>query len=77
MKDTEFQKLITKTQNAANLHVKLLRELEEEYRRRFGSYPADLDDDWFIDSFSYGNGYINETVKSLTENALNCRKNKS
>jgi UDP-N-acetylmuramyl pentapeptide synthase len=69
MNDKKLQKLMDDTFNACVKHVTLLRQLEDEYKRRFGHYPADVDDDWFIDSFSYGSGG-KTTVKIMTENAL-------
>jgi len=40
-------------------HQKLLRIAENEYNTRFGNYPSDVDDDWWIDMLHYGNGTIN------------------
>lgn len=53
MSDRQFTELMRKTQKAGLKHKKLLSELEEEYFRRYGQYPSDIDDDFFIDSFVY------------------------
>lgn len=44
----------------ANIKYKrLLAECEEEYKTRFGIYPSDLSDDFWIDSFHVG---VNESI---------------
>ena len=68
MTDKDLQKLMDKTADACINHTKLLKQLEEVYKERFGAYPADVDDDWFIDSFCYAGGRT--TLQKLTENAL-------
>ena len=68
MTDKQFQHLMDQTIKASYKHRRLLVALEEEYKRRFGAYPADVDDDWFIDSFSYEGG--GTTVAEVTENAM-------
>lgn len=69
MSDKTLQKLMDKTYKACLQHSELVIELEKEYKNRFGNYPSDIDDDFFIDSFHYGNGKL-ITVKEMTENAL-------
>lgn len=53
MTDKQFTALMKKTQEAGLKHKKFLSELEEEYFRRYGQYPSDIDDDFFIDAFDY------------------------
>lgn len=56
MTDKQFTALMKKTQEAGLKHKKLLAELEEEYFNRYGQYPSDVDDDFFIDAFDYCQG---------------------
>lgn len=56
MTDKQWQKTIDKS-------VKLLREsfeyrkmAEDEYVRRYGHHPSEVDDDWWIDTLHYGQG---------------------
>ena len=51
MTDKQFGKLLTKLNKAHGAYCELLFKAEEEYKRRFGNYPSDVDDDWWIDSF--------------------------
>ena len=51
MTDKQFGKLLTKLNRAHGLYYDLLYKAEEEYKKRFGNYPSDVDDDWWIDSF--------------------------
>lgn len=36
-------------------YKKALEVIETEYERRFGVNPSDIDDDFWIDTFHYGN----------------------
>lgn len=54
MTDKSFQKLMDETYSLCVKHRVVLEKLETEYERRFGAKPSDIDDDFFIDSFSYG-----------------------
>ncbi len=51
MTDKKFGELLYKLTKAHEKYCTLLSEAEEEYKRRFGNYPAEVDDDWWIDSF--------------------------
>ena len=51
MKDKSYQLLLNQLTKAHAKYLALLNKAEEEYKRRFGNYPADVDDDWWIDSF--------------------------
>ena len=72
MTDTNFKKLIKRTFDANIKHQKLLAELEEEYHRRYGVYPSDIDDDFFIDSFCLGQGKTCPTLEEIYESATLC-----
>jgi hypothetical protein len=67
MTDKELQKLMDDTYNACVHHNRLLKELEEEYEKRFGFNPSSVDDDFFIDTFHYGSG-SRITVKQMAKN---------
>jgi hypothetical protein len=51
MTDNKFNEVLIKLNKAHSKYLNLLRIAEEEYKRRFGNYPADVDDDFWIDSF--------------------------
>ena len=44
----------------------LLNKAEEEYKRRFGHYPSEVDDDWWIDSFhqTLSGSKVDDAIKS-------------
>jgi hypothetical protein len=68
MKDTKFQEIIDKTLRAKQRYFSLLQKVEDEYKKRFGFDPSDIDDDFFIDTFHCKQGYI-MTVKEMTKEA--------
>ena len=66
MNNKDLQKLINVTIEAKLLYFGLVYELENEYVRRFGNNPSELDDEAFIDTIHY-NQSNKLTVKQLTE----------
>ncbi len=68
MTDTALQTLMDKTSEALRVYKILLKQLEGEYENRIGYHPSDIDDDYFIDEFHYGNGNTT-TVKKMLEEA--------
>jgi hypothetical protein len=73
VKDSELQKLMDRTHDACVKHNELLRKLEKEYEKRFGTDPSSVDDDYFIDTFHYGQGG-RITVSQMTESAkIRCK----
>lgn len=68
MSDKELQKLMNQTHDLAFRHKHSLRKLENEYEKRFGNKPSDIDDDFFIDTFSYAQGDP-ITLEQMTSNA--------
>lgn len=58
MTDKQFQKLINDTITAKVKHLELLKKAEEEYEKRCGNNPSDIDDDSWIDPMLYGQGHI-------------------
>ena len=76
MKDERLQILIDQTINQKLKFFALVDRLENEYERRFGNKPSDVDDDNFIDTFHMRQG--NEmTVFELTEKAKNCKERRN
>lgn len=67
MTDKEFQKRMDITAKLHSKYVAALSKIEEEYKRRYGNYPHEIDDDFFIDSFSQT--LSGATVKQVEENA--------
>jgi hypothetical protein len=51
MTDNKFEILLYKLNRAHRKYCKLLSLAEDEYKRRFGNFPSEVDDDWWIDSF--------------------------
>lgn len=67
MTDKQFQNLLDDLA-LANLDYKnKLNKAEEEYKRRFGNYPSETDDDTWIDTFHVGCGRM--TVAQVTKYA--------
>lgn len=54
MTDTKFFELCKLASRLAEQHARLVLTLEEEYRERFGNYPSEVDDDFWIDSIHQG-----------------------
>lgn len=54
MTDTKFFELCKLASSLAEQHAKLVLVLEEEYKERFGNYPSEVDDDFWIDSIHQG-----------------------
>ena len=68
MKDNDLKELMDITIESLNTYKNTLEVLEEEYKKRFGNYPSDIDDDYFIDTFHYGrSGKI--SVADMTDKA--------
>lgn len=56
MTDKKWHSIIIKCKAACDEHQRLLKIAEEEYFRRYGHSPSDVDDDWWIDTLHYGHG---------------------
>lgn len=70
MTDENFQKLINQTIKQKLRFFALLEKVENEYERRFGYNPSDVDDDNFIDTFHMPQNDEMD-VATLTERAKN------
>lgn len=66
MTNKEFETLLTDLNKAHVEHDNLLKKAEEEYKRRFGHYPSEVDDDYWIDSFhdSPAGSSLKDVIKS-------------
>ena len=70
MTDPQFEKLLARTAKAQRKYNSLLILCEQEYERRYGSYPSDVDDDSWIDSLHGAGGMANElTVEEVDKGA--------
>jgi hypothetical protein len=73
MTDRKFQELIDRTCSAQRKFFRLLKQAEEEYERRFGVHPSDVDDDQWIDGVTGGCGEAGGlTVEQVKESAERC-----
>jgi hypothetical protein len=59
MTDKEFKKLIKDTKAAQKRYLTLLDKAENEYERRFGNNPSDVNDDNWIDTMHYPQEELN------------------
>ena len=60
MTNEAFTKLLQRTARACNRYQQLLSRCNDEYLRRYGSRPNDIDDDYWIDSIEGGAGMASE-----------------
>lgn len=67
MTDKEFEKAMRKCGKAYSDYLSSLSVIEEEYRNRYGHDPAEISDDFWIDSFCTPPGSTDVTVKELEE----------
>lgn len=67
MTDKEFNSKLKQLHNAHKKYQQLLGECEDEYERRFGFNPSDIDDDNWIDSFHIN--CIPANLQQVTEHA--------
>ena len=51
MTDKKWQELLNKVTSLHSDYLVFLTKAENEYERRFGHHPSDVDDDFWIDSF--------------------------
>ena len=68
MTNKKLQDLINVTIRLKLKYQSKLELLEQEYERRFGYNPSEIDDDNFIDTFHYAQG-SDMTVVELIKNA--------
>lgn len=71
MTDKEWQSVIKKCQKAGLQHLAFLKIAEDEYIKRYGHHPSEVDDDWWIDSLHYCKG--DTDLKKIKDSAeLHC-----
>jgi hypothetical protein len=63
----QWQSIIDKCKKAGDEHLRLLKIAENEYERRYGHYPSEVDDDWWIDVLHYCKG--DTSVDAIKESA--------
>jgi hypothetical protein len=71
MTDKEWQSVIKKCQKSGLEHLGYLKIAEDEYIKRYGHHPSEVDDDWWIDSLHYCKG--DTDLKKIKDSAeLHC-----
>jgi hypothetical protein len=58
MTNNQFNKLLLRLANANSKYKKLLEEAEDEFKRRYGNFPSDIDFDSWIDSYHVATGFM-------------------
>lgn len=73
MTDKQWQLVINKCVKAGNKHLTLLKIAEDEYIRRYGHNPSEVDDDFWIDALHQckGSTDINKIKESAELRMLN------
>jgi hypothetical protein len=56
MTDKQWHKTIVASCKAYKEAIRLRNIAEDEYKKRYGKFPSDWDDDWWIDTVHYGRG---------------------
>ena len=66
MTNKQWQSLINRCIKAGEEHLRLLKKAEDEYIRRYGHNPSEVDDDWWIDALHQckGNSDIDMIIES-------------
>ncbi len=67
MTDKEFGKLLTRLSISHTAYLNALMLAEKEYKIRFGNYPSEVDDDFWIDSFCVNNS--SASIEDVIKNA--------
>ena len=68
MTDKQWQSVIKKCRKAGDEHLRLLKIAEDEYIKRYGHNPSEVDDDWWIDTLHYCKRDISlDKIKSAAE----------
>lgn len=70
MTDKKWLKVIEECSDVYAKYLALLEIAEEEYIRRYGNNPSDVDDDWWIDCMHYGVGAID--LDKIKQSASRC-----
>lgn len=68
MTDEQWKQLIVRTVKAHEKANSLREQAEQEYERRYGQSPSDVDDDWWIDTI---------TAQGVSSDAVDMEKIKS
>lgn len=67
--NTDFQRKLTQTANAAEKHMRLLFEVGEMFKERYGAHYSDHDVDSIIDVLDQSGGHLTvaEVDKLMSE----------
>lgn len=66
--DKQWFKVIANARKFYEMYKSYLDEAEEEYKRRYGRMPSEVDDDWWIEALHQGHGEISiEIIKEQAE----------
>lgn len=74
MNDTTFKQRLQELTAAKGRYFAKLQVCEDEYKRRFGSYPSDSDDDSWIDYAHFPGIRKTPSVAEITKGASVCRR---
>ena len=73
MTDKQFLRAIRKAVIAANEARLAIDVAENEYVRRFGVHPSDIDNDGWIDTVQYGNGLYTNIQQVIDDHNLHLK----
>jgi len=62
MTDNQFTRLLGRLAKVGNQYLELQKQAEDEYERRYGVHPSDIDDDMWIDGCTVTSGELSEGV---------------
>ena len=75
MKDGTFQRHLNQLAAAKQRYLRELKLCEDEYERRFGCNPSNVDDDFWLDATHLGGGdTATLTILEVTDNILQLRE---
>ena len=58
MTNNQYNKLLLRLSKANEKYKKLLDEAENEFKRRYGAFPSDIDFDSWIDVYHVATGFF-------------------
>lgn len=66
--DKQWFKAIANARKFYEMYKRHLDNAEQEYKRRYGRLPSEVDDDWWIEALHQGQGEISiEIIKEHAE----------
>lgn len=68
MTDKAWESIIKSVVSTYTSYLEFLKIAEQEYERRYGHSPSEVDDDWWIDLCQQGQGRVDiEQIKANAE----------